>query len=252
MYIYHSTAHFIIRQCYFTHTGLAEFDSGLYFRFVENGEVYGNIINYAHTGVHVHFDCKNINIYRNFMKATKIEVGRIRAFWAEGNPANCSFNENLIFNYEQLAKLTTSSNMTISGNFMNNTEYEEYPDNVIIFHSATRVKFRENIFTDNYKWFDFDVSQVDCANNTIAGNSVISDLSGVEIPTPLSIGLHTAQSSGSIMGLTSTTNSQVVNNHIYQPGGLILGFEPFILLTVLGVMGIILIIFSARKRFTYN
>ena len=138
----------------------------------------------------------------------------------------------------------------MDGNFMNNTEYDEYPNNVIIFLTSERLKFRENIFTDNFKWFDFGVSEVDCANNTIAGNSVINDLSGVEIPTPLSIGLHTAQSTGNIMGLTSTTNSQVVNNHIYQPGGLIPGFEPFLLLVVIGTMVSILAlaIFQKQRR----
>ncbi|TFG02827.1 MAG: hypothetical protein EU542_04065 [Promethearchaeota archaeon] len=256
IFIRHSSKNFIIRQCYFTHTGLNEFDSGLYFQYVENGEVYGNIINYAHNGFHLHHGCINIKIYQNFMKATKIEVGRIRAFWAEGDPTNCSFNQNLIYNYEQLAKLSGTSNMTINGNFMNNTEYEEYPNNVIIFHSATRVKFRENIFTDNYKWFDFDVSQVDCANNTITGNGVINDLSSVSIPTPLSIGpfsrLHTAQSSGGIMALSSTTNSQVVNNYIYQPGGAIPGFEPFLLLVVIAVMGIIFTIVMIQKNHKLN
>jgi hypothetical protein len=252
LYIYHSTAHFIIRQCYFTHTGLAGFDNGLYFRFVENGEVYGNIINYAKAGVYIHYYCKNINVYRNFMRGTKIDPGTMRALRIEGNPTNCSFNQNLILNYEQLATTYTCSNISINGNFMNNTEYDEYPNNVVIFYSGNRLQFRENIFTDNYKWFDFDVSQVDCANNTIAGNGVINDLSSVSIPTPLSIDpssrLHTAQSSGGIMALSSTTNSQVVNNHIYQPGGLIPGYEPLLLLTVLGAMVSILALAIFQKR----
>jgi hypothetical protein len=122
----------------------------------------------------------------------------------------------------------------------------------IVSYTLNRLQFRENIFTDNYKWFDFDVSQVDCANNTIAGNGIINDLSSVSIPIPLSIGpssrLRTAQSSGGIMALSSTTNSQVVNNYIYQPGGLIPGFEPFLLLSVIGVVGIVLTVIVRQKR----
>jgi hypothetical protein len=88
------------------------------------------------------------------------------------------------------------------------------------------------------------------------GNSVINDLSGVEIPTPLSIRtpphLRTAQSSGTIMALSSTTNSQIVNNHIYHPGGLILGFKPFLLLLVIAVMGVVLTLIAIKKRIKFN
>jgi hypothetical protein len=158
------------------------------------------------------------------------------------------FIQNLIFNYGELAVVLTSENITINGNFMNNTEYKEYPSKVIRFYHTNHMKFRENIFTDNYKWFDFGVAQdIDCANNTIAGNGVISDLSSVEIPVPLSAGLRTAQGSGTIMELASTTNSQVVNNHIYQPGESIPGFDVYMLLAIIGLTGIVLTLIIVRK-----
>ena len=252
LYIYDSQADFIIRQCYFSNTGELEYDIGIYFKNAENGKIYGNIIDYCKTGFYISYGCSNISIYRNFMRTTKASFGAMRAFYS-GGAANCSFNKNLIFNYEELVTMYNSENVSINGNFMNNTEYDEYPNDVVGIIACSRIKFRENIFTDNFKWFEFSVDQVDCANNTIAGNSVINDLSNVEIPTPLSVGpptqLHTAQSSGSVVGLDSTTNSQVVNNHIYQPGGaLIPGFHLFISLGVIGVMGILMVLYVLQKQ----
>lgn len=255
LWIYNSTKHFIVRQCYFANTGLNEYDIGIALAHVENGEIYGNIFEYAKTGVFISYGCSNISIYRNYMRGTKLDIGTIRAFRAS-YAVNCSFTQNVIHNYGSLTTTIGCSNIQINGNFMNNTEYDEYPNKVIRIQDSEQIQFRENIFTDNYKWFDFDVDQVDCANNTIVGNSIINDLSGIEFPTPLSVSppslLHTAQSSSTIMGLTSTTNSQVVNNHIYQPGGFIPGFEPFLLLSVIGAMGVVLTLIVIKKRIKYN
>jgi hypothetical protein len=256
MYIYNSDEYFVIRQCYFANTGLEEYDIGVYCKYVANGEIYGNIIEYCKTGFYLSFDCYNISIYRNFMHGTKLDPGVMRAFYPSGQAHDCSFVQNVIFNYEQLAHVAGTANITIDGNFMNNTEYKEYPNPVISISGSENIKFRENIFTDNYKWFDFDVSQVDCANNTITGNTIISDLTVVEIPTPLSIGnppgLYTTQSSSNIIALSSTSNSQVINNHIYQPSESIPGFEPFLLIIVIGATGVILVLISAHKRYSFK
>lgn len=50
------------------------------------------------------------------------------------------------------------------------------------------------------------------------------------------------------MELASTTNSQVVNNHIFQSGGLIPGYEPIMLIVVIGAMGTILAVFVAETK----
>jgi hypothetical protein len=250
LYIYHSNKSFIIRQCYFTNTGKEEFDIGMFFRYVENGEIYGNIISYAKTGFFLSFDCNNIAIYRNYMQATKTEGVLMRALYAGVGSHDCSFTQNVIFNYQQLMFVDNIANITIDGNFMNNTEYKEYLNPVISVLTTEKLKFRYNIFTDNYKWFDFGVSEVECANNTISGNSVINSLTGVEIPTPLcvrpfSIGI--SQGSSNIMSLGSTSNSQVINNYIYVEGA-IPGFDPLIIIGIVGAMGVVLILIVIKKR----
>jgi hypothetical protein len=85
------------------------------------------------------------------MLGTKLEIDRMEAFWAEGDPANCSFNKNLVFNYGSLTTMSGCSNFTLNGNFVNNTEYEEYLGKVINIQTSERIQFRNNIFTDNHK-----------------------------------------------------------------------------------------------------
>jgi len=250
IFMYNVTKHFIIRHCYLTNTGVNEPDIGILLVFAENGQIYGNIIDYARTGFYVSFECNNIAIYRNFMRATKTEGTLMRAFYPGGGAHDCSFTQNVIHNYQQLAHVTNVANITIDGNFMNNTEYKEYLNPVIQVISTEKLKFRYNIFTDNYKWFDFGVSEVECANNTISGNSVINSLSGITIPTPLCVRpstLGVSQGSSNIMSLGSTSNSQVINNYIYVEG-VIPGFNPLIIIGIVGAMGVVLILIVHKRR----
>ena len=253
IFIYHSTKPFIIRHCYLNNTGVAERDNGIHMIFAENGQIYGNIINYARVAVSLGYECNNISVYRNYLQSDEKRGTPGRAFRMTGQAHHCNFTQNVINNYQQLALISTAHNVSIDGNLMNNTIYEEYVDPVIIFSGSSQMKFRYNILTDNYKWFDFGVDVVDSVNNTIINNSVISSLTGIQVPTPLLInpvGMRPAQATVNIMELSSSNNNLIANNYLYVPGegGAIPSFNPFLLLGVMGSVSLMVILTIQKKR----
>ena len=248
LFIFHSTAYFIVRGCYFENTGLNEFDVAILTRYTENGQIYGNIFLNPLKAVYLSFTSHNNSVYRNYMKGFTHEHRTTRAIQIAVGSHNNTISQNIAHEFSEFSHFSRSNNNTIEGNLMNNTVHTNYHEPCMVFSECNNSKVIGNILAGAFANATFELDEEDCSGNVCEGN-VVQSGENVVLPTPLSIGpsgLVIKQDKVSAFKLTRSHNNYIANNIILIEGSQ--GIPGFDLILVVGAVGVVSIVVLVLKR----
>ena len=184
IYIRHSNAHFIIRDCSLHRCGANE-RGAIFLYNVRNGIIMNNELTFNGNSIHL-FESHYCTIKNNYIKSShEFIVGTGKAIWCDGygngeGSCNNIIESNVIINHYEGIVAHFSKNLRITKNYLNNTLHGHYTDSGIYLCESDYSIMIYNMFAGDYaKCLDKKINiitQDGCKGNIIYGTTVFREL----------------------------------------------------------------------------
>lgn len=250
IYIRHSNAHFIIKNCSLHRCGANERGS-IFLYDVTNAIIMGNEFTFNGNGVHL-FESHNCTIKNNYLTSNhSLIVGTGKAIWCDGygnGEGSCDnvIESNVIINHYDGIVAHFSKNLLITKNFLNNTLFGHYPDTGVYLSCTNYSSITYNIFAGDYADFWEEgvniITQDGCEGNSIIGAFTTSSLSS---SSPLK-----TQQTSTWFTLDNSNYNYIYGNIILKEGyNPSIGFNNLLFLTIIIAFATFLTFLRKRKIF---
>jgi parallel beta-helix repeat protein len=160
IYIEHTDAYFIIRNCYI-HDGDPSFSEGIFLEGVSNGKIENSNIVNNEKGIYLWIGCYNVTISNN-----SIHSNDLAGIFFDYSSNNLIINNSIYDNSFDGIYFDESPYNTISQNHISGNRYGIYPDYLSPFINI----HNNSIFSNNQNGIYLDGTH----NHTISNNSIYS------------------------------------------------------------------------------
>ena len=251
--IYRSTAYFIVRGCYFTKSGTGEFNSGISLAYVENGIIYNNSFSFHNQAVLVHDLSSNITIFYNVIEHNHELYGNNRAMYLEWSADNLIV-KNLVINCLVGIQVYNCVGTEIRQNLLNSSLWGTPELLGMHFWRVNDSKITYNVLAGDYTGTSFEVLQEDSTGNIVQNNTITGAVP-VDLGTPTPP--KTSGVYSDLIKLTQSHFNDVKHNVVFIPGYIsptteIPSYDVFIVLGAIGLVSVLLVARTNKKKRNYN
>ena len=249
--IYRSTAHFIVRGCYFTKAGTGEFNSGIYLAYVDNGIIYNNTLTYNGQAVFVNDFSSNITVLYNVIEHNHDLYGPNRAMYLQFSE-DVLVVKNLVVNSKVGIQVYQCVGTEIRQNLLNASLYGVPVSMGVHLWFVNDSKITYNVFAGDYSGTTFKVLQSSSSGNTIENNTISGSIPDLGTPT-----LHTSGDYTDLIKLAESYSNTVSHNIAFvagyvSPAPEIPSYNLFVVLGVIGLISMLLLTREIRRRKNHN
>lgn len=243
IFIRHSSAYFIIKNCSLHKNGANE-RGCLLFHDTINGLILDNELTFNGNSIRLS-ESHNFTIKENYFESNhnQLIVGTGKAIYCAVGSSNNTIERNVIINHYDGIVAFDAINLNITHNYLNNTLFGHYPETGLYLVNTNYSSITYNTFCGDYADFlkegESVISQHNCEGNTIADAFIVYD-------SLASSSIHTQQTNTWFLLSNSNYNYIYGNRIIKSNNNPTIGVNTMTFLFV-GLAFISLIIILKRK-----
>ena len=248
MLIEDSREHFIVRNCWFNHSGRGELDAGIYIIKSGNGTITNNIFTNIQRSVLIHLNgdinITNINITNNYIVGYNTGRGGADGggfqLCSEPGCESVLFEGNKLINCYYPIHIWGIRNTTIKNNYILNTAFEDMkvPIKLVEVNDS---KVIYNAFDGLYSKLETFVLIIGGSGNNIVKNNTQVVNSTASSSASVCMPKFSSSTDTNLLELENCYNNLIAHNRVYisRSGANILGYDIFVILGVLGIISMI-------------